>query len=492
MKSALTSRRALMRDGATIALLAAWALPARAAGLAADGAQPLAERLARYAFDLSYADIDEPTLETLRLHLADSLGCSLGALDEPVVQSVYRVAASESGPATLIGTGQRTTAQLAAFANGSAIRFSDLNDGYAGKEIGHPSDLIGTCLAVAQAERRSVRDFIVATILVYEIECRLFDAAAISPRGWDHPTYSVVAAALAAGKLMGLSVAQLTEAVNLALVNHIAMNQTRMQVLSAWKALANPAAGGDGVAAARLARAGITGPSPIFEGDAGFAKMVVGGPFDVDVASFGGRGRRFRINDCGLKPFPAQGLTLTAVVAAISLRARIPDRGAIRSIAIASTRYGYTTAGKGADKFAPTTRETADHSLPYVVARALIDGEITGRSYAPDKLADPEARALMAKTTVSEDPALTAKFPRQASNRVTITLQSGEVLTEQVDDLPGSSQRPFSRAEVEAKFWRTVGPAISRARGRRLLDQIWALEKLPSVDALLRATIVAG
>ncbi|QCB43269.1 MmgE/PrpD family protein [Sphingomonas sp. PAMC26645] len=451
-------------------------------------ALPLADRLARYAEELSYADLDADTLEAVRIHLVDTFGCALGALDEPVVKAAFAVASAQTGgTATLIGSARRTSAELAAFANGAAIRFSDLNDGYAGKEIGHPSDLISACLAVAQVERRSIRDFIVSVVLAYEIECRLFDGAAISPRGWDHPTYTPVAAALAAGKLMRLPVAQLTQSVNLALISNVAMNQTRVQVISAWKGLADAGATRNGIFAATLARAGITGPSPIFEGDAGFEKMVAGTPMQVDTATFGRRGVRFRLLDCLIKPFPSQGHTLTAVAAAIELSREIPDKTLIRTVSVETSKPGYLITGKERDKWAPTTRETADHSMPYVVARALLDGEISSASYSLEKLSTPDVMALMAKISVVEDPAMTAKLPKQLANRVTVTLASGKTLTREIDDLPGSPQRPLTRADAEAKFWRAAGPAISRPQGARLLARLWTLETAPDVDSVMAA-----
>lgn len=449
---------------------------------------PLAARLAAYVDGLGYADIDATTLEAVKLRLVDTFGCALAALDEPVVASCYRIArAAGDGKATLIGTRHRVGTEMAAFANGAAIRYYDLNEGYASREVGHPSHFVSVCLAVAEAEGRSVRDVIVAIVAAYEIECRLFDAVSLNARGWDNTTYGVVTAALAAGKLMGLSVKRLTEAVNIALVDHVAMNQTRVQVLSNWKGLADASASRHGVFAAILAREGITGPSPIFEGRFGLNTQVAGEPIVIDTASFGGHGRPFRINDVLVKPYPAQGHTLTAVEAAIRLSGKISDRGAIAKVSVATTQFGYRQTATGPDVWAPATKETADHSMPYIVARALLDGTITNDSYAPERLAAADVRALMAKITIAEDPTLTALYPRQIPNRVVVTLRSGEVLTEQVDDLPGSPRRPLTRADIEAKFWRNVGPRASAAAGKALIQTIWSLEQMTRVEALLDA-----
>lgn len=460
----------------------------RSAEEASPSSPSLARRLAGYVDGLGYADVDAATLEAFKLRLVDTFGCALAALDEPVVAKCFQVAqADRSGAAMLIGTRQHTTAGLAAFANGAAIRYYDLNDGYASKEIGHPSDFVSVSLAVAQAEKRSMHDFIVASLIAYEIECRLFDAAAISSHGWDSPSYGVVTAALTAGKLMGLSVDQLEHAVNIALIDHVAMNQTRTQVLSNWKGLADASAAHSGVFAAILARQGITGPSPIFEGNYGFDKLVAGQPVDVDTSTFGGKGRAFRIADVLVKPYPAQGHTLTAVEAAVRLSRKIGDRAQIERIVVETTQPGYKITASGPYAWAPTTKETADHSMPYVVARALLDGTLTNASYAPQRLTAPEVQALIKKMQVVESPRLNAMYPRHIPNRVSIYLHSGEILTEQVDDLPGAPGSPLTRDEIVAKFWRSVDGAVSRASGNALIERIWSIEQAQSVDALLDA-----
>lgn len=497
MSAMLTPRRAFLLRAlagtagfalAGVSSAQSHAEPATAAG---DTSPPIASRLAEYVHRLRYEDIDAHALEALKLRLVDTFGCALAAFTEPVVQRCFHLAeAAAGGASTLIGTAHRTTPELAAFANGAAIRYYDLNDGYAAKEIGHPSDFLSVSLAVAQSERRSIQDFILASLVAYEIECRLFDAAAISPRGWDNPTYGVVTAALTAGKLMQLSVEQLTQAVNIALIDHVAMNQTRTQVLSNWKGLADASAAKSGVFAASLAREGITGPSPIFEGTYGFEKLVLGQPMSVDTTSFGGQGRPFRIADVLVKPYPAQGHTLTAVEAAIRLSGRIKDRSQIEKVVVATTQLGYRITGSGPYVWAPATKETADHSMPYVVARALIDGTLTNASYAPEKLAAADVRELMPKIRVEEDPALTALYPKHIPNRLSVHLRSGEVLSERVDDLPGAPGVPLTRREIEAKFWRTAGSAISRTNGDALIQRIWSMERLHGVDALFEAAMI--
>ncbi|KWH48382.1 MmgE/PrpD family protein [Burkholderia cepacia] len=477
---------------------AALALPfahARAGALPAAGVSPgrpdLAQQLADYAAGLQYRDLDAATIETIKAHLIDALGCAIAAHDERPVRIARDAAlASPGGVSTIVGTNQRTSPDLAAFATGTALRYYDFNDAYAGKETGHPSDNMSACLAVAEAQHANGRDLILSIAIAYEIACRLMDAAAISPRGWDHTCYSLPAVALAAGKLMRMPAPQLVQAVNLSINSHLALNQTRVQELSNWKALADADAARNAVFSTQLARAGLTGPAPIFEGMAGFFPQV-SGPFAVDTREFGGHGGAFRIGKCFVKFYPAQGLTQTAIPAALDVAAQVGDLRRIRRIEIDTTEVGYVTAGRDREKWAPSTHETADHSLPYIVARAMLDGDITTESYRPDALHDPALRALIERITVREDPALTARYPAHAPNRVTAVCEDGSVCTKQVDDLPGSPTRPMRRDDYEAKFAKNCRRHWSPAQIRAALDYLWRLDEQPDV-ATLPPLLVVG
>lgn len=379
----------------------------------------------------------------------------------------------------------------ASFANGAAMRYFDLNDTYAGREVGHPSDNITPCLAVAEAEGASGQDLILAVALAYEIDCRLLDAVQISARGWDHPNYSLPAAALATGRLMRLPTAQMIQAVNLALAGHLAFNQTRLQAISNWKGLADADAGRSAVFAAQLARAGITGPAPAFEGDAGFFKQV-SGPFILDPAVFGGRAGMFRINDCSIKLYPAQALLQTAIPASAKIGAAIPDLTTVKSILVETSRAGMQYVADSPAKWAPQTSETADHSLPDIVARAMLDQDIGPLSYTPEKLHDPRLLTLLKTLDVKEDPALTAIYPKKIPNRVTVTLDNGRVLSEQVDDLPGFGGRPATRADIEAKFHRNVKALWPVAQIDAFLALAWDLDRQPNLSGLFQHIIVAA
>jgi len=480
-------RRQFLRLGAAAAALPALARTAWAQGDAKRSVRPLAERLARWAAELRFEDIDAATIERVKTHVIDTIGCGIGALDERPVKICRDVALAVGGDATVIGTSRRTTPDLATFANCAAVRYFDFNDSYVGRFAVHPSDHIPACVAVAEAERASVQELIVAIVIAYEVNCRLVDALDIAKRGWDPPVMSLPAVALAAGRLMKLDPERLTQAVNIAVNDHIPMAQTRVQTLSDWKGLADAEAGRNAVFAAILARGGLTGPAPIFEGKSGFFQQV-SGPGEVDTESFGRSGVPFRIHRCSLKPYPAVIYTQTAVVAAIEVAKEVGSLDRIAGIDIATTQRGYTRTGSEPEKWTPKTREDADHSLPYITARAMFDGDITHASFASEKFTEPRIVAFMQKIKVHEDPALTARVGTTAvPTRVSAILTDGQRITREVDHAPGFAERPMTRADVEKKFRGNVGTRWPKERADAVLQALWSLDQARDAASIMGA-----
>jgi 2-methylcitrate dehydratase len=445
---------------------------------------PLADRLAAYAERLSYRDIDTVTLEAAKVLVVDSFGCAIAALDEKPVRICREIAAAASGNSTIVGAGRRTTADLAAFANAAAIRYYDLNDVYVSRQASHPSDAIAACFAVAETEKASAKDIIAAIVLAYEIECRLVDAFDLSARRFDATVFTLPAVALAAGKLMKLDREKLTQAVNIAVNDHVPLAQTRTQTLSDWKGIADANAVRNGVFAALLARGGLTGPAPVFEGHSGFFQSVTR-PVTIDTAAFGGAGVPFRIGAVGLKAYPAQVYTQTAIVAATAVAKDVGNLDRVASIDIATTNRGYVMAGSEPEKWAPDTRDTADHSLPYIVARAMFDGDITNESYAPSRLRDPKILTFMKKITVKEDPTFATPRGNAPSTRITATLDDGRQVVRQIDDMPGFPGKPMERADAEKKFRGNVARRWPAEHVRAVLDALWGLEATDDVAGLL-------
>src|SRR5216684_1331616 len=292
----------------------------------------LAEQLADYAVGLKFEDLPAPVVREVKRRVIDSVGCALGAWKAEPCGIARRVASAFSAGrgATLLGTRHRAPPDWAAFANGCLVRYLDYNDTYLSKEPAHPSDNIPAALAIAEAEQADGRELILAIALAYEVQCRLCDAASLRARGWDHVTYGAFSSALAAARLMRLEAARTRHAVNIAGVACAVMRQARVGELSHWKGVAFANAARHGVYSALLARAGMTGPAPIFEGQMGFEKQLgvtlgnVGEKFSVPwvPSKFGPASM---ILNTSIKYWPAEYHSQSAIEAALFLREEIGD-----------------------------------------------------------------------------------------------------------------------------------------------------------------------
>ena len=428
----------------------------------------LADLLASFALRTRFEDLPDAVVGESKRRLVDALGCAAGALDEPAPRIARAVAAGiHTDPGSSLLGGGRSTPDWAAFANGVHIRYLDCNDTYLSLEPAHPSDNWAAIMAVGEHFGSVGTDWIAAAAVAYEIQCRFCDAASIRARGWDHVTYGASSSAVAAGKLMGLDHESLVHAIGIAATTSAALRITRAGELSMWKGCAFAHAARNGVFAALMARQGLTGPAPVFEGDMGFFQQV-SGPFAP--AKLGGPSAGdWMLPKTSIKFVPAEYHSQSAIAAAFDLRERIGDFDRIASIEIATFRVAVEIIGQDPEKWRPKTRETADHSLPYCTAVALIDGDVSAEQFTDARLADPALLDLVSRTTVVEDPALTAGYPNGIPNRVTVTLDDGQTLVAEVAFPPGHDKNPLTDAQLARKFHRLADPAI----GRRRADQVW-------------------
>jgi 2-methylcitrate dehydratase len=448
--------------------------------------KPLAEQLADYAAALRFEDLPAPVVHELKRRVIDSIGCALGAWQaEPCVMA-RRVASTFSAErgATLLGTAHRAPLDWAAFANGCLVRYLDYNDTYLSKEPAHPSDNIPAALAVAETENAGGRELIAALALAYEVQCRFCDAASLRVRGWDHVTYGAFSSALAAAYLMRLDAGRTRHGLGIAGVTSAALRQSRVGELSHWKGCAFANAARHGVFAALLARAGMTGPAPIFEGEKGFEKLVLGGPLGVRVGEWGQAGD-FMILKTSIKFWPAEYHSQSAIQAALKLHAQIGDVEQIDSVLIESHDAAVDIIGSEPEKWRPNSRETADHSLPYITAVALTDGELTAKQFDPERIADPKLSRLLQRVKVERNKELSARYPEAVANIVTVHLRSGQALTERVDYPRGHARNPLTDGEVEAKFQALAEPCLGRTRSEAALRWLWHLDQAEHVAELL-------
>jgi 2-methylcitrate dehydratase len=446
----------------------------------------LADRFSRYAAELRFDDLTPEAIHEAKRRLIDSLGCAMGAYkSEPAtIARTLAQTVSSTLPATVIGTRHQSSPEMAAFSNGLHFRYLDYNDTYLSLEPAHPSDNIAAVLAIAEPQRSPGRDVITAIVLAYEIQCRLCDAASIRARGWDHVTYGSFSTSLAAGKLLGLTPTQLTHAQALAGVPNNAMRQTRVGMLSHWKGCAFANASRNGVFAARLASLGMTGASEVFEGEMGFFKQV-SGPFNVPV--LGSRDEGYMINRTYIKFYPAEYHSQSAIDAALELRPQL-EGGAesIDRITIETFNAAVEIIGGEPEKWRPTTRETADHSLPYCTAVALVEGKVALDSFDTAHLQNEKLLDLVQRIEVKANPELNARYPEGIPNRIRIRTTSGKTLEKEITFPQGHARNPLTDTQVEQKFRSMAEPMLPAANVAEALDRCWSLERQTDVGEILR------
>jgi len=433
------------------------------------------ERLARYVLEADYARLSSQSVHECKRRLIDTLGCALGAYDEPLSVRARALAARASGdPAAHIwGSRGTSTPEMAAFTNGVMLRLMDISDTYLGKSRGHPSDVASAVLAVAECVHAPGREVIAALALAYDVYCSLCNAFDWNSAGWDQPLYGVLGSVAGAGRLLQLDAGAMANAISLALVPNMAMAQTRRGPLSSWKGCAGANAARNGVFAAMLAREGFTGPTAVFEGEGGLRDNVA--PFEWALPPFG-----HMITQTHIKSLPVCYHGQSAVLLALELRARVAVHD-IEEIQVDAYRAAVDMMGKDPSRWAPTTHETADHSLPYTVAIALLDGAITARSFDAARFTDSAVVALMQKVKVNEDPALTRAYPEGAPSRLRIRLRSGETVAAERTYPAGHAKSPMTDAEVERKFRDMLSVHPAGRRADDLLQRLWSLERSADV-----------
>ncbi len=455
---------------------------------------PIVERLTSYASSLEYQDLPGEAVHQIKRLVIDSMGCALAANDAAPVRAARDVALEVHGssPATLLGTADTTTPDMAAFVNGTMVRYLDFNDSYNGKDIAHPSDNIPAVLAAAEAHGGSGRELIAAVALAYEVQAAWADSFHLASGGvWDQAAYAAVSAPLGAGRVIGLTGEQLAEALRISVVSSMTLGEARRGTISHWKAAAVPNAGRNGVFAAMLARRGMTGPPEVFSGSHGFFAGVTGAPVELaplaredgnelaPLAREDGNDRAFRLMESRFKRFPAGFVSQTAIEGAIEARAvlGIDRTDDIDRVHIRTFESGKRIMAGDPTRWRPETRETADHSIPFVVACALRFGTLAPAHFEDDVLHDPGLLDLMQRIEVVQDPECDAAWPEAILNILTVQTSDGRQHTATVPYYTGHFKKPMSDTDIEEKFRRLTTGLLDESRQQTALARLWHLDE---------------
>ena len=436
------------------------------------------EQLAAFIVRANYEDLSAEASRELKIHVLDALGCAIGAIDGPPLR-ILRLQLEDFGGnplVTLIGGG-KTAPDRAALYNSALVRYLDYNDSYlARKETCHPSDNLGSVLAASEYARGSGKALLTALAVAYQVQCRLSDVAPVRAKGFDHTTQGAYAVAAGVAKALGLTQVQTAHAVAICGTANNALRVTRTGRLSHWKGLAYPHTAFAAIHAAFLAMRGITGPLEVFEGNKGFMEAIAG-PFELDWQ----QEHLDAARHTSIKQYNAEFHSQSALEGVLELKefyqVRLEEIERIE-IEIFDVAYHIIGGGEEGEKYHARTKEEADHSLPYLVAVALLDGEVTPAQYTPERIAREDVQALLRKVSVRSDDALSQRFPEEMPCRLRVFLTGRRVLRLEKRDYAGFHTRPLSWEQAEAKFERLAAPYTERQLRQAIAEAVAHLEAI--------------
>jgi 2-methylcitrate dehydratase len=448
----------------------------------------IAEHIASYISSIKYKDISPEAIHRIKALIIDTLACTITGFDTESATIARKIAGMVKQcdfPASIIGSQQKSSLELATFANGVAIRCLDFNDGYISpgdRGGGHPSDNFAPILACAEANQANGKQIILASTMAYEIFCQLSDKFTPASKGFDQAVLGLVSLVAGSAKILELSFEQTVQAINLAVSSSISLGQIREGKISMWKNCSVANAARNAVFVTLLARQGMTGPDSIFEGSSGFFKAV-SGPFQLD--NLGRQGKPFRVMDVLVKRYPCGMVAQTAIDAAITLRARISSIDEIAKIKVGTFTPAKRAMAESSEKWHPSTRESADHSLPYVVAVSLMYGNVEKKHFNDEYLHNPELNYLLQKIEVDESEECNRLFPESAANFLEITTTDGKRHSQMVRYHRGHSKNFVSDEEIEEKFYSLTQGLIPSSRRKEIMSLIWNFEKIENISHLI-------
>ena len=440
------------------------------------------EALARYAARAKFDDLSAESRKQLPVHILDSLGCCIAALGAGPVQACREQVAEfgGTGPSTLIGGGKANPI-YAAFWHTALVRYVDFMDNFlAQNETCHTADNFGVALTIADYVGGSGRDLMLGVALGYTVQSRFVDHANFMTRGLDHTAQLAFSHNAAAGRLLGLSEQQIGHAMAMAAVSDASFAVVRAKPLSQWKGLASAQSALGAMNTLFLARRGVEGPLQVIEGPLGIDHLL-GMKIDIDWDKQGYEG----VTESTIKKYNSMIHTQSAVHCMVELaRQKGLDPNKIVSIEAEVFQLAFDFAGGGlygVDKVI-RTKEQADHSLPYLLSVALIDGEVTPAQFQPDRIVKPDVQALLKKVSIRPNDEFTAQYPRKMPAKITIGLRDGTVIEHQVQDYPGLASHPFTWEESVKKFDTLAAGRVDAGLSREIKDAVLSLESIQVRD----------
>ncbi|MEO8823601.1 MAG: MmgE/PrpD family protein [Ginsengibacter sp.] len=442
------------------------------------------KELAKFVTSRSYENLSKEAVLSLKIRLLDSLGCAIGALKGVPIKMLKEQLDDFGGNplVSLIGGG-KTAPDRAAFYNSALVRYLDFNDSYLAKnETCHPSDNIGSVLAATQYADKNGKDFLTALAIAYQVQCRLSDVAPVRDKGFDHTVQGAYGVAAGAAFALGLDTEKTANAIAIAGTAYNALRVTRTGNLSNWKGLAFPSTGWTSVHSAFLAMRGITGPEEIFEGNKGF-KETISGNFKIDWE----KENLEKVTQTIIKKFNAEihsQATLEGLQDMMVMYKFNPKE--ITSIVLNTFDVAFNIIGGGEEgaKKNISTKEEADHSLPYMMAVLLLDGNVLPAQYLPGRILKDDVQQLLQKVQVNQKREYSENFPKEMDCDITITLKDGTKYHIDKKDYKGFISRPASWELIVEKFNNLSSPFADELTRNKIVAIVNDLEKFQIKDLM--------
>ncbi len=445
-----------------------------------DMEKTISQQMAEFAAALRYEDLPDEVVHEVKRYLYDSVGCAYGGYhtdDVAILREIY-TAMGGAEEATLIGFGDRMPAVNATLVNSLMVRALDFNDIYWKEDPSHPSDIIPAALAMGERQDVSMKEVMAAIVLAYEFEMRLceFAVPGIRERKWHHATLTQFVSPIVAGKLLGLTVDQMVNAIGINGSHNHTIGCPTAGSLTMMKNTVDPMAVQTGVFAALMAEKGYSGTTAVFEGKEGLMDCY-GEGWDVQKLT-GGLGKDFKILQCSMKAFPTEALTHTHVSATL----KVLEENAIPLEEIEEVTV--TTIARACDilfdphKYRPETRETADHSLPYCIAAAIVDRQITTDSFSEEKMKDPRIWEVIDRIKGEASEEFEQMFPEKQPSKVLIRRKDGTFHEAYLEYPKGDPREPMTEEDLDAKFGALAGSLLNTDRQATVKSAIFDCEAL--------------
>ncbi len=444
----------------------------------------ISRKIAEFAVGLRYEDLPAEVVTEAKRYIYDSIGCAFGGSKTRDVSILYDVYSTMGGnqEASILAHNKKLPAVNATLINSLMVRALDFNDIYWKDDPSHPSDIIPAAIAAAEANGKSMKDVITAVVLAYEFEQRLCEFAkpGFRERKWHHATITQLVSPIAAGKVLDLSVDEMVNAIGISGCHNHTIGCPTAGKLTMMKNTVDPMAVQSGIFAALLAKKGYSGTEAIFEGKEGVMD-VFGGNWDVD-ALFNGLGSKFKILECSMKAFPTEALTHTHITATIKLVSEnniLPEE--IESVTV-------TTIARACDilfdphKYRPESRETADHSLPYCVAAAIVDRKITTQTFSEEKMRDEKIWQVIDKIKGEASLEFEKMFPAKQPSRVTIRTTGGKVFSNYIEYPKGDPREPMTMNDLDNKFQALTAGLLNAEQQKSIKDTVFGCDTLSATE----------